>query len=75
MCIRLADTARSACEDKDSLQYASICKVAGGSYYELNQLGECRKNWEIFLQIQEAKLPPNYIEVKLHIGNLSKVNS
>ena len=52
-----------ACQDKESLDYASICNAAGGSYYELNQLRECRKNWETFLQIQESKLEPESLEV------------
>ena len=56
-----------ACEEKDSLQYATLCNVAGGAYYELNKLGECRKNWERFLQLQESKLSEDDIEVNTHI--------
>lgn len=64
LCIGLVDTARVACEDKESLQYATLCNIAGGAYFELNQLRECRKNWETFLRIQEAKLSEDHLEVR-----------
>ncbi len=57
------DTAGAACADKESLQYAILCNAAGGAYYELNQLHECRNNWETFLEIQETKLPSDDLEV------------
>jgi hypothetical protein len=57
------NTARGACGDKESLQYATLCSAAGSAYYELNQLGECRKNWEKYLEISEAKLEQKDLEV------------
>jgi hypothetical protein len=63
-CLRVADTARMACEDKESLQYAGLCSAAGGAYYELNRLDKCRENWETFLRIQEQLLPENDLEVR-----------
>jgi len=63
MCLRLVETGWTACEDKDSLQYAGLCNAAGGAYYELNRLGDCRKNWEIFLKLQEKLLPEDDLEV------------
>jgi hypothetical protein len=63
VCLRLIETARLACEDKLTLQYALLCNVAGSAYYELNKLGDCRKNWDMSLKIQEALLPDDHIEV------------
>ena len=41
--------------------------IAGSAYYELNQLSECRKQWELFMQIQEAKLPKGHLEVRTRL--------
>lgn len=57
------NTASGACEDKESLQYATLCSTAGSAYYELNQLQDCRMNWEKYLEISEAKLESNDLEV------------
>lgn len=78
LCISLADTARVACEDKESLQYATLCNIAGGAYFELNQLRECRINWETFLRIQETKLPEDHLELSIpyhNMGNLETADS
>lgn len=64
MCLRLTETAAFACSDTESLRYAALCMTAGSAYYELNQLSECRKKWELFMQIQEAKLPKGHLEVR-----------
>jgi len=66
MCLQLVKTARSACgQDKETLQYATLCNIAGGAYYELNKLSECRKNWEKYLKIQETLLPEGHLEVSI----------
>jgi hypothetical protein len=64
MCLRLTETAAVAAWDTESLRYATLCMTAGSAYYELNQLSECRKKWEIFMQIQEANLPRGHLEVR-----------
>ena len=64
MCLRLTETAAVACLDTESLQYAALCMTAGSAYYELNQVSECRKKWELSMQIREAKLPKGHLEVK-----------
>jgi hypothetical protein len=72
LCLRLVDIAGAACEDTESLQYATLCNTVGGAYYELNQLLNCRKSWETCLQIREAKLPAGNLEVRYdHIKNPS----
>lgn len=63
VCLRLVETAWLACDDKKSLQYAWLCNVAGCAYYELNKLGECRKCWTTFFNIQEASLQENDLNV------------
>ena len=47
----------------NTLQYATLCNIAGGAYYELNKLADCRLNWEKFLKIQDDLLPEGDIEV------------
>jgi len=66
MCLRVVETAWSACEDKNSLRYATLCNIAGGAYYELNKLGECRKNWENMMAIRDALLSEDDLEVSDH---------
>jgi hypothetical protein len=61
--LRVVETAWTACDDKKSLQYAALCNVAGCAYFELNKLGECRRHWAVFSEIQDASLPENNIEV------------
>jgi hypothetical protein len=63
MCLRLVETAWSACEDKTSLRYATLCNIAGGAYYELNKLAECRKYWERMMTIRDTLLPEHDLEV------------
>lgn len=63
ICLKLVETAWLACDDKDSLQYAELCNVAGCVYHETNKLGECRRHWLTFSKIQEASLPENHIDV------------
>ena len=63
MCLKLVGTASSACEDKNSLKYATLCFIAGGAYYELNKLGECRKHWEHMMAIRENLLSESDLDV------------
>jgi len=66
MCLELFQSAQLACGDKtDTLAYAALCSVAGSTYYELNKLADCRKNWEISAQIHEKLLGENDLEVHL----------
>ena len=62
-CLKLVDSAWLACDDKESLQYAELCNVAGCVYHETNKLSECRKNWITFSKIQEVKLGENDLDV------------
>jgi tetratricopeptide (TPR) repeat protein len=76
--LHLVDIGLVACEDRESLQYATLCMIAGSVFYELNQLSECRKNWEIFMAIQEASLPPGHLELSNsyhNMGNLEAADS
>jgi hypothetical protein len=65
MCLRLIHSAQLACGDKtDTLSYATLCAVAGSTYYELNKLTDCRKNFETFVQIHEKLLDENDLGVR-----------
>lgn len=63
VCLQVVETAWIACEDKNSLQYAALCNVAGSVYSEINRIAECRKYWTLASEIQDALLPENNIEV------------
>jgi hypothetical protein len=63
MCLKMVETAWSACEDKDSLKYALLCHTAGSAYYELNRLTDCRKHWTRMMEIRAALLPEDDLEV------------
>lgn len=63
ICLRLTATARLACEDQESLEYADICSVAGSAYFELNKLTDCRKEWETSFRIQGERLPQDNLKV------------
>jgi len=75
ICLRVVETAWQACEDKDSLQYATLCNIAGGAYYELNRLNECRQHWERFLKIQETLLPEGSLERSNSLHNMGNLES
>lgn len=66
MCLRVVETAWAACEDKNSLRYATICFIAGGTYFELNKLSQCRKFWEQTVAIRDNLLSDDDIEVSKH---------
>ena len=63
MCLKMVETAWTACEDKDSLKYAILCHTAGSAYYELNRLTECRKHWTKMMDIRDTLLPEDDLEV------------
>ena len=67
LCLKVVDTGWLACEDKESLQYGDLCFIAGSALYELNRVGECRKNWENYRNIQAALLPEDGLEVSSSI--------
>jgi hypothetical protein len=63
MCLKMVETAWTACEDKDSLKYAILCHTAGSAYYELNRLTECRKYWTKMMEIRDSLLSEDDLEV------------
>jgi hypothetical protein len=63
MCLKVADTAQNACSNKESLQIANLLACAGGAYYELNRLRDCRKAYEESYRLQELLLPDDEFEV------------
>ena len=71
VCLRIIETASSATEDQNSLQMAHLCNTAASCYYELNRIGDCRKNWEIALNIREILLDDDDIEVQNDLHHLT----
>ena len=52
-----------ACKNVESLQYATLCSIEGWACYEVNDIEECRKNFEAAFRIQDQLLPADDIEV------------
>ncbi|KAH8602772.1 P-loop containing nucleoside triphosphate hydrolase protein [Bisporella sp. PMI_857] len=73
ICIGVINTGWTACENYESLQYATLCNIAGSAYYELNKLADCRKNWEIFFRIQENLLPEHDLERSTAYHNMGNL--
>ena len=64
ICLRMVETGQLACgDDTETMQYAVFCNIAGLTYYELNKLGDCRKNLEVFYHLQEKHLGRDDLEV------------
>lgn len=64
ICLRMVETGQLACGDAtETMQYAVFCNIAGLTYYELNKLGDCRKNLEVFYHLQEKYLGRDELEV------------
>jgi hypothetical protein len=63
------------CEvDKESRLFALLCNTQGCNYYDLNRMVDCRRNWEMTLQIRErlqSEAKKGDIAISLHnMGNL-----
>ncbi|KAG4441816.1 hypothetical protein IFR05_002680 [Cadophora sp. M221] len=61
-CLRVITSGRLACESTETLEYGKLCSIAGCAFYELNDLENCRRNFETFLLIQEKVLNDNELE-------------
>ena len=75
VCLRIINTAQTATKDSNSLQYAHLCNTAAGAYYELNQMADCRTNWEKALAIRELLLPEDDIERSDSYHNMGNLES
>jgi tetratricopeptide (TPR) repeat protein len=73
--LRIADIGASACEDKESLQYAHFCNTRGACYYDLNELKPCREGFETALAIREEKLPKDHKEFAISLANCGNLES
>jgi hypothetical protein len=60
VCGRVIDTAKSACEEKLSIEYGKLCNTAGGRCIELNLLVDSRAAFEETLRIWQQILPSNH---------------
>ncbi|KAH7348885.1 P-loop containing nucleoside triphosphate hydrolase protein [Rhexocercosporidium sp. MPI-PUGE-AT-0058] len=69
-CLQVITSARLACESTDSLEYGTLCSIAGCAYYELNDLDGCRKNFETFRRIQETLLSEDALEASNSLHNM-----
>jgi len=75
VCLRVISTAQTATNDTNSLQYAHLCNTAASAYYELNQIADCRVNWEKALAIRESLLPDDDIERSDSYHNMGNLES
>ena len=65
ICLRVVETGWLACDDKESLEYATLSRIAGEACFELNKLSDCRQHWESVFRIQEKLLQDNSLEVRI----------
>ena len=61
-CLKVLESAKSACTDKSTLEFAELRNIDGARFYELNLLKDCREAWEECLKIREENLPYNDIQ-------------
>jgi len=73
VCGRVIDTAKSACEEKMSIEYGKLCNTAGGLCIELNLLADCRAAFEETLRIWQQILPSNHPGMASAYSNLGNV--
>jgi hypothetical protein len=64
-----------ACDDKNSLLYAQLLNITGSHYYDLNQLTDCRKAWEVVLKIRKEKLEHDSDRIAAILHNLGNLET
>ncbi|KAH6690764.1 P-loop containing nucleoside triphosphate hydrolase protein [Leptodontidium sp. MPI-SDFR-AT-0119] len=69
-CLQVITSGRLACDSTESLEYGTLCSIAGCAYYELNDLDGCRKNFETFRRIQEKLLPKDALETSSSLHHM-----
>lgn len=67
LCLLLVKSGKIACgENRNTLQFATLCNIAGCSYLELNRLRETREEWEEYLRLQQSLLEEGNLSVRLN---------
>ena len=74
-CLTLISIARSAAQDKTSLNWAHLMNTEGATYFELNHLRRSKDAMENCLEIRVARLPPDHLERAVVLGNLGNVET
>jgi hypothetical protein len=76
---KIVDLAKVCEENKESHLFAHLCNTQGCNYYDLNRMADCRRNWELALQIRERlQVEPKKgdIAISLHnMGNLGMIKA
>ncbi|RDW59780.1 hypothetical protein BP6252_12867 [Coleophoma cylindrospora] len=73
-CLKVVETDCIACKE-DTLQYATLCNIAGAAYFELNRLNECRVNWETMYKLHAQFLPEDSLERSVSYHNMGNLES
>ena len=74
-CLTLISIARSAANDKSSLDWAHLMNTEGTTYYELNYLGKSKAAMEVCMEIRTQLLPPDHAERAVVLANLGNVET
>jgi tetratricopeptide (TPR) repeat protein len=74
-CLNIIRTARAACEDPTSLDFAHLLNTEGTTYFEQNKLRLSRDACEAARRIREEKLNSDSAEMAIVLGNLGNIES
>lgn len=74
-CLNIIRTARAACEDPGSLDFAHLLNTEGTTYFEQNKLRLSRDACEAARRIREDKLNSDSAEMAIVLGNLGNIES
>jgi tetratricopeptide (TPR) repeat protein len=69
------DTASVACEDKDSQRFANLRNTAGGCYFDMNRLQDCRREWEIVMAIQALDKSNDDAKISYILHNMGNLEA
>lgn len=68
--------AKQICEEKESNIYSHLCNTQGCNYYDLNRVGDCRRNWELALGIREKlNAEPDRGDIATSLSNLGNLEA
>jgi tetratricopeptide (TPR) repeat protein len=73
---KVIDVAKIVCLDKESHIFSHLCNTQGCNYYDLNQVANCRRNWEMALRIREKlRAEPDQGDIAISLSNLGNIES
>jgi tetratricopeptide (TPR) repeat protein/Cdc6-like AAA superfamily ATPase len=74
-CLNIINTARSACDDQQSLDYAHLLNTESTTYFEQNRLRQSREAAEVARAIRGEKLSPDSADYAIVLANLGNIET